>query len=68
MNDHYLITYEDHGKEPKHIAVVHTWAEAREVIRQRLGVEHLNDNDWEKGDGVTEYILGDAAYVVRWIP
>lgn len=68
MTDHYLITYEDHGKEPKHVAVVHTWEEACEVIRQRLGVEKLSDRDWEKGDGVTEYVLGDAAYVVRWIP
>lgn len=65
---HYLISYEDYGKDPKHIAVVHSWQEACEVIRQRLDVAALDESAWEKGDGVTEYVLGDAAYVVRWIP
>ena len=68
MSDYYLITYEDYGKEPKHVAVVHTWEEAREEIRKRLDVPALDESAWEKGDGVTEYVLGDAAYVVRWIP
>lgn len=68
MTDHYLITYEDYGKDPKHLTVVHTWEEACEFIRIALGVEKLSDSDWEKGDGQTDYVLGDAAYVVRWIP
>lgn len=67
-SDHYLVTYEDYGKEPKHVAVAHTWEEAREEIRKRLDVPALDESAWEKGDGVTEYVLGDAAYVVRWIP
>jgi hypothetical protein len=66
--EHYLITYEDYGKEPKHIAVVHTWDEACEFIRKALDVEQLDGSAWEKGDGQTDYVLGDAAYVVRWIP
>lgn len=65
---HYLVTYEEHGKEPKFLTVVHTWKEACEYIRWQLDVEALDDSAWEKGDGQTDYVIGDAAYVVRWIP
>jgi len=65
---HYLITFEDYGKEPKHLKVTDTFEQACEFIRQQLDVNALDDSAWYKDERQSEYVIGDAAYVVEWIP
>lgn len=63
----YIVSYEDHGREPRNLAVASSLESAKDYINKQLGAV-VPDDEWDIDEYARIiYCFGDAQYVIELV-